>query len=114
MCESILRHKGFKTGLSNGVGNHCGNTGVFLGLFTSPHLIHVRERFRVGGQPVPEETFLKHFWSVWDGLHATAAESPPGIPVVPSFFRFLTLVAFRMFSAENVDVLLLEVGMGGK
>ena len=54
MVERILREKGFKTAL-----------------FTSPHLVSVCERFRINGDPVHEQIFLKHFWRVWDRLHDT-------------------------------------------
>ena len=50
--EALLRARGLKTGL-----------------FTSPHLIELRERFRINGKPVARSTFLKHFWFVWDRLH---------------------------------------------
>ena len=91
--------------------------GVRTGMFTSPHLVHVRERFRVGGEVVGEPLFLEHFWAVWDALQSApsvAAAAAEGVPPVPSFFRFLTLVAFRLFLAARVDVLLLEVGLGGR
>jgi folylpolyglutamate synthase/dihydrofolate synthase len=91
--------------------------GVRTGMFTSPHLVHVRERFRVGGEVVGEPLFLEHFWVVWDTLQSApsvAAAAAEGVPPVPSFFRFLTLVAFRLFLAARVDVLLLEVGLGGR
>jgi UDP-N-acetylmuramate-alanine ligase len=45
--------------------------GVKTGMFTSPHLIHVCERFRINGKPISESMFLEHFWAVWDGLYAT-------------------------------------------
>ena len=52
---------------------------------------------------------------MWDDLHATPPlpSSPPD-PPLPSFFRFLTLVAFHLFTHHPVDVLILEVGMGGR
>ena len=73
------------------------------------------ERFRINGSPVSDDLFLHHFWSVWDGLVATkhlAGDNPP----IPSYFRFLTLVAYHMFLKwnEKIDVVILEVGMGGK
>lgn len=41
-----------------------------VGLYTSPHLVSVRERIRINGQPISEELFAKYFWEVWDRLHA--------------------------------------------
>ncbi|XP_034202439.1 folylpolyglutamate synthase isoform X3 [Prunus dulcis] len=91
--ESILRHCGFRTGL-----------------FTSPHLIDVRERFRLDGVDISEEKFLAYFWWCFERLMEKASD---GIPM-PSYFRFLALLAFKIFAAEEVDVAILEVGLGGK
>eukprot|EP00850_Spirogloea_muscicola_P003276 SM000013S26445 [mRNA] locus=s13:427204:431589:+ [translate_table: standard] len=93
-AESILRACGLRTGM-----------------FTSPHLIDIRERFRFDGVEVGKEVFLSHFWWCWDKLQkSTLVESVP----MPAYFRFLTLLAFRIFAEEKVDVLLLEVGIGGR
>ncbi|XP_068643910.1 folylpolyglutamate synthase [Aristolochia californica] len=91
--ESILRHCGFRTGL-----------------FTSPHLIDVRERFRLDGVEISEEKFLAYFWWCWDRLKEKTNENVP----MPNYFRFLTLLGFKIFAAEQVDVTILEVGLGGK
>ncbi|KAH8958519.1 hypothetical protein BDL97_06G029200 [Sphagnum fallax] len=91
--ESMLRASGFRTGL-----------------FTSPHLFDIRERFRFNGVEVPKDIFLHHFWWCWDRLQADAG--PEG--KMPGFFRFLTILAIRMFTAEQVDVAILEVGLGGR
>ncbi|PON65665.1 Folylpolyglutamate synthetase [Trema orientale] len=91
--ESILRNCGFHTGL-----------------FTSPHLIDVRERFRLDGVDICEEKFLAYFWWCFDRLKEKATENIP----MPTYFRFLALLAFKIFAAEQVDVAILEVGLGGK
>ncbi|XP_043716524.1 folylpolyglutamate synthase-like isoform X2 [Telopea speciosissima] len=91
--ESILRNCGFHTGL-----------------FTSPHLIDVRERFRLDGMDISQEKFLAYFWSCWDRLKEKTNDDVP----MPTYFRFLALLAFKIFSAEQVDVAILEVGLGGK
>ncbi|CAA0836778.1 Folylpolyglutamate synthase [Striga hermonthica] len=95
-AESILRNCGFRTGL-----------------FTSPHLIDVRERFRLDGLEIPEEKFLAYFWWCWDRLKACSERTSDEIPM-PTYFRFLALLAFKIFAAEQVDVVILEVGLGGK
>lgn len=87
--ESILRNCGFRTGL-----------------FTSPHLIDVRERFRLDGEDICEEKFLAYFWWCYDRLKEKASEDVP----MPTYFRFLALLAFKIFAAEQVDVAILEVG----
>ncbi|XVF83757.1 hypothetical protein PTKIN_Ptkin16aG0518000 [Pterospermum kingtungense] len=92
-AESILRNYGFRTGL-----------------FTSPHLIDVRERFRLDGVEICEEKFLEYFWWCYDRLK----EKTNGDIPMPSYFHFLALLAFKIFAAEQVDVAILEVGLGGK
>ena len=114
---------------SKGKGSTCVQTeallrarGLRTGLFTSPHLIDVRERFRMDGKPIVQSSFLQHFWYVWDTLHKE--EDQAALPnilrtdstyrSVPGFFRFMTCLAFRIFTAENVDVAVIEVGIGGR
>lgn len=53
-CESILKNYGYKTGL-----------------YTSPHLLDVRERIRIDGEPISKEKFIKYFWECWDSLYST-------------------------------------------
>ncbi|KAJ1400975.1 Mur-like, catalytic domain superfamily [Sesbania bispinosa] len=91
--ESILRNCGFHTGL-----------------FTSPHLIDVRERFRLDGMEICEEKFLAYFWWCYDRLKERTDDNVP----MPTYFRFLALLAFKIFAAEQVDVAIMEVGLGGK
>ncbi|TYH67855.1 hypothetical protein ES332_D06G217500v1 [Gossypium tomentosum] len=92
-AESILRNCGFRTGL-----------------FTSPHLIDVRERFRLDGLEISEEKFLEYFWWCYDRLKEKTNDDVP----MPTYFRFLALLAFKIFAAEQVDVAILEVGLGGR
>uniref|UniRef100_A0A0D9XL84 Folylpolyglutamate synthase n=1 Tax=Leersia perrieri TaxID=77586 RepID=A0A0D9XL84_9ORYZ len=82
-AESILRSCGFHTGL-----------------FTSPHLMDVRERFRLDGYSF--NLPLCHTDKTGDDIP------------MPAYFRFLALLAFKIFSDEKVDVAVLEVGLGGK
>ncbi|KAG3148083.1 hypothetical protein PC128_g23672 [Phytophthora cactorum] len=96
MVERILRQAGYKTGL-----------------FTSPHLVSPCERFRINGKPIADDVFLRHFNAVWDGLERTQDQSGP-YPPMAWFFRFLTLMALNLFADEQVDVVLLEVGLGGR
>lgn len=92
-AESILRNCGFHTGL-----------------FTSPHLIDIRERFRLDGVDICEEKFIAYFWWCYDRLKDNTNEDVP----MPTYFRFLALLAFKIFAAEQVDVAILEVGLGGR
>lgn len=87
--------------------------GVHTVLFTSPHLVRVNERIRVDGRPLTDAQWTKHFWAVWDRLHqAHHAETEP--ETVPGYFRFLTLLGVWVALQEKADVLVLEVGVGGR
>jgi folylpolyglutamate synthase/dihydropteroate synthase len=98
--------------------------GLKTGMYTSPHLVSLTERFRIDTKHISDELFLKHFWRVFDGLwHSRPASALPitdsegstgSIPPMPAYFAFLTLVGFDLFLLEAVDVLVLEVGLGGK
>ncbi|KAJ1993933.1 Folylpolyglutamate synthetase [Coemansia spiralis] len=88
-----------------------------IGLYTSPHLIEVRERIQINGQPIAQEDFAKYFYQVYDSLKSKepplrkiTAESPE----MPMYFRFLTLLAYHTFLMEGVDVAIIEVGVGGQ
>ncbi|XP_057487280.1 folylpolyglutamate synthase [Actinidia eriantha] len=92
-CEAILRESGFRTGL-----------------FISPHLIDVRERFRLDGLDISEDKFLLYFWDCWNQLKENTTEDLP----MPPLFQFLTVLAFKIFISEKVEVAIIEVGLGGK
>ncbi|XP_036383632.1 folylpolyglutamate synthase, mitochondrial-like isoform X1 [Megalops cyprinoides] len=91
--EKILRNYGFRTGF-----------------FSSPHLVQVRERIRINGEPISKELFTKYFWQVHEQLDATK-DSHGG--AMPSYFIFLTVLAFHVFLQEKVDLAVIEVGIGG-
>lgn len=91
--ESILRHHGYKTGL-----------------FTSPHLVEVRERIKINGKPLPKWNFANYFEEVYTRLDSTKENYSVAFP---SYFYFLTIMAFHTFMEENVDVAIMEVGIGG-
>lgn len=80
-----------------------------VGLFTSPHLIAVRERIRINSVPVSAELFAKYFFEVWDKLEATS-----DVGHKPVYFRYLTLLSYHVFIQEKVDVGIYEVGVGGE
>ena len=78
--------------------------GYRVGLYTSPHLVDFRERIRVNGTPIPEETvirFVEDERAFFEPLH-------------PSFFELTTALAFKYFADEKVDVAIIEVGLGGR
>ncbi|KAF8517828.1 tetrahydrofolylpolyglutamate synthase [Gautieria morchelliformis] len=97
-CDSILR---------------AAMPGKKIGLYTSPHIVAVRERIRINGSPISEEQFAKYFFEVWDMLEKNDKRSLPATPSKPMYFRFVTLVAFHTFLSLKVDATILEVGVGG-
>lgn len=80
------------------------SAGYKVGLFTSPHLRDFRERIRVNGEMVPEE-FVVEFVEA----HRALIEK-----VCPSFFEVNVAIAFDYFRQEQVDVAVIEVGLGGR
>ena len=125
-CESLLRNA----------------YGLSTGMFTSPHLVCIRERIRINGIPVSKKVFAEAYWTVRRKLErnshvmlpqhlvgdvtATAGddensqrkgESLPPLPTLPGYFRMLTLMALYTFThhdSPKIDAILLEVGMGGR
>ncbi|GAB7356006.1 hypothetical protein MBLNU459_g6630t1 [Dothideomycetes sp. NU459] len=77
-----------------------------IGLYTSPHLLLVRERIRIDSKPITEEKFATYFFQLWEKLRDTSS--------MPSYFRFLTLLAMHSFLQEKVDAVILETGVGGE
>ncbi|NXG53477.1 FOLC protein, partial [Psilopogon haemacephalus] len=77
---------------------------------SSPHLVQVRERIRINGQPISRELFSKYFWLVYNRLEET---KDPAHASMPAYFRFLTIMAFHVFLQEKVDLAVVEVGIGG-
>jgi len=74
------------------------------GLFTSPHLIDFRERIKINGKMIPEEKVVAFF-----------EKYQPKIAIIePSFFEMTTILAFDYFAQENVDIAIIEVGLGGR
>lgn len=80
-------------------------SGLKVGLFTSPHLVDFRERMRINGEMIPENAVV-----------AFVDKMLPLIPedLKPSFFELTTAMAFDYFVHERVDVAVIEVGMGGR
>ena len=80
-------------------------SGYKTGLYTSPHLVDFRERIRVDGKMIPREAvadFVERYRRM-DTSYATR----------PSFFELTMVMAFEYFAREQVDVAVIEVGLGG-
>lgn len=107
-------HTKFRTvhvGGTNGKGS-CAHTiaamlqhaGYKVGLYTSPHLVDFRERIRINGEMISEE-YVTNFVN---------QEKDFFEPLSPSFFEIVTAMAFKFFADVNVDVAVIEVGLGGR
>ena len=81
-----------------------------VGLFTSPHLVTFRERLRIDDELISEEAFAV----LVDELRAVIEPMRASHHGVPTFFEACTLLAFRWFSRQRVDLVVLETGMGGR
>ena len=90
MLESIARHAGYRTGL-----------------YQKPELVHFEERCRVNGAPVAANELVPHFAAV-------EAARLDGGDITLTQFEFSTLAIVRLLSSAEVDVIILEVGLGGR
>jgi dihydrofolate synthase/folylpolyglutamate synthase len=79
---------------------------VSTGLFTSPHLVSVRERFKINGKIISQSELDSFVLQVWDAAKIAKVE--------PSYFETLTAVAFLWFKKKRVKVAVLEAGLGGR
>lgn len=84
--------------------------GLRVGLFTSPHLVSMLERFRVDGDDISEEAFARHVTTLQPAIEAMASEETGP----PTFFEICTALACLYFVHEGVDVAVAEVGLGGR
>lgn len=86
--------------------------GYRTGLYTSPHLSQVNERIRIDGRPISDADFARLYFRVDDVAGQLIAAGK--LTTHPSFFESLTALAFLALSEAQVDVAVLEVGMGGR
>ena len=93
MTDALLRSRGLRTGR-----------------FTSPHLVSIRERICVDGAPIDPERFVSAYEEVIPYVQLVDDRHP----VAMSFFEVLTGMAFAIFADAPVDVMVLEVGVGGR
>ncbi|MGD0546516.1 MAG: folylpolyglutamate synthase/dihydrofolate synthase family protein [Terracidiphilus sp.] len=87
-------------------------SGLRAGLYTSPHLERVNERIRVGVAEIGNEAFARLFFRVQEAAHQLAQDG--SLPQPPSFFEVLTALALLHFAEEDVELAVLEVGLGGR
>ncbi len=87
MLAAVLQQAGYKTGL-----------------YTSPHLIDFRERIKINGKQIPKTDvvkFVEDYKTTFDSIE-------------PSFFEWTVGLAFHYFAAQEVDIAIIEVGLGGR
>jgi dihydrofolate synthase/folylpolyglutamate synthase len=103
---------------TNGKGSVCAftseifrNHGLKVGLYTSPHLVDFRERIRINGRQIAEKDVVR----LGDELRSTMDEmASEDKEKQLTFFEFTTGLAFKHFSEKKVDLVVAEVGMGGR
>jgi len=99
---------------TNGKGSTCAmleacllQAGYRTGVYTSPHLVHFQERCRIHGETVQPDDLLPHFAKV-EAARLQASE------ISLTYFEFTTLAILSLMAQANLDVAILEVGLGGR
>lgn len=112
--EPALRTPTILVGGTNGKGTTCAfltqllrHAGFKVGLYTSPHLVHVSERIQVTGENIDDEQIRLQWQSLQKRL-------PASLYADLTFFEVITLIAFMQFAASDTDVNVVEVGLGGR
>lgn len=115
LCERLgnphLRLKCVHVAGTNGKGSTASTlaavmqaAGLKTALYTSPHLVDFRERIRINGSMIPRD-YVVSFIDSWINS---------GSELQPSFFELTTAMAFSWFASNNVDIAIIEVGLGGR
>ena len=111
-----LKLKVIHIGGTNGKGstiaflkNMLGKMGLRVGVFSSPYLIHYTDQIAINGESIPEarlESLMADYRLLLEGEHAQALQGT-------TEFEIITAIAYDYFAFEQVDVAIMEVGMGG-
>ena len=111
------RMKIFHVAGTNGKGSVCSfldsmlrAAGKRTGLFTSPHLVKINERFVIDGEEASDEAFLEAFHVVMSCVEEMKEEGYPH----PTYFELLYLIGMKIFEKAGVEYLVLETGLGGR
>jgi dihydrofolate synthase/folylpolyglutamate synthase len=80
--------------------------GYKVGLYTSPHLVDIRERIQINGEMIPQEQFARLVKMV----EPMTTRARP----TPTYFDVITAVAFKYFTEQKVDIAVIETGLGGR
>ena len=102
---------------TNGKGSTCAfitsvlrEAGYSCGLFTSPHLVEINERFQINEEVIDDDTFLRAFEKVKKLSDELVAEGS----YHPTYFETLLLMGMVIFAEAGVDYVTLETGLGGR
>ncbi len=90
----------------------CRAGGIRTALFTSPHLISITERIKIGGQPIAEVQFAQLTATVKAVAEQLVARGE--LQTLPTFFEHVTAIALLGFAMANVELAILETGLGGR
>ena len=103
-----------KGSVSHSLASILQEAGLRVGLYTSPHLVDFRERIRVNGEGISQDDGSRFVEDVirWNSADEQASEHQDTL--YPSFFELTTALAFKYFADANVDVAVVEVGLGGR
>jgi dihydrofolate synthase/folylpolyglutamate synthase len=93
-----------KGSVSSALASIFSTAGFKTGLFTSPHMKDYRERIRIDGEMIPEQHVVEFVAKYQMQVNS----------IKPSFFELTCAMAFEYFAEQNVDIAILEVGMGGR
>ena len=103
---------------TNGKGSTCamlesiyGQAGYRTGLYTSPHLVHFEERCRINGSPVDAQALVPAMAEVEQARRGQGADQPE---ISLTYFEFTTLAILQTLARSQLDVVILEVGLGGR
>ncbi|MYC82268.1 MAG: bifunctional folylpolyglutamate synthase/dihydrofolate synthase [Acidobacteria bacterium] len=101
-CESVLRTRGYRTGL-----------------YTSPHLVRIRERMRIGGREILPADLARLTVTVKEAVGQLLAGTVRNgrrlkLERHPTYFEMVTAMAFLYFAEKEVEIAILEVGLGGR
>jgi dihydrofolate synthase/folylpolyglutamate synthase len=114
-----LRYPSVIVAGSNGKGSVCAMLtrilslhGFRVGLYTSPHLVSYQERIRIGERVISQADFSRVLTALKNRVGALIRAGKLSHP--PTHFETLTCMALRYFQQKNVDMAVLEVGMGGR
>lgn len=102
---------------TNGKGSVCAFVSSMLtaggkktGLFTSPHLVRINERFQIDQEIISDEEFLEAYENVWEAIQAMQKDGFAH----PAYFELLFAVGMCVFKKHGVEYLVMETGLGGR